>query len=105
MDIKRLQGESTLGTTKTARQVNPYQDNQAKTNQSIVAPGSSDTVQLSSMARQLSKISPIIEEDAAQRKSKIDSIKARIEDGSYNIDSKDVAGSILSYASDNSSAL
>ncbi|HMO19204.1 MAG TPA: flagellar biosynthesis anti-sigma factor FlgM [Oligoflexia bacterium] len=101
MDIKKIQGDQGLGTVNTQRKVNPYQESQSNASQNQVPTGS-DTVQLSNMARQLSRLSPIIEEDNNQRKAKIDSIKARIENGSYQVDSKDVARSILSYASDNS---
>lgn len=109
MDIKKIDRESAVNAAntnaaKSQKQVNPYQDQQAKGLANAEFKGS-DTVSLSNIAKQLSKVSPILEQDAVERKAKIESLKQKVADGTYQVDSKDVARSIVSFAADSARGL
>jgi flagellar biosynthesis anti-sigma factor FlgM len=61
---------------------------------------SEDVVSLSPLSRQLSQLSSIMRDEDTARAKKIENIKARIGDGSYDISNEDVAKSIVAYARD-----
>jgi negative regulator of flagellin synthesis FlgM len=101
MDIKKLTGnENPLDSTRTQRsKVNPYQEQQARDAASGNSAGL-DTVNLSNLSRQLSKISGILEKDEISRENKVAALKQQVESGTYKPESKEVARSLISYIAD-----
>ena len=103
MEIKKLLGRniSGFGNGSTAEKVSGSSEAEtAQENTEAAKSAGVDTVQVSSLARQLSQISTILNGDDLERRAKIDAIKKRVEDGTYSIDSKDVARSIISFTKD-----
>lgn len=72
-------------------------DQQRRTNDAKQS-ASEDTVSISPLARQLKMVSGILEEDETNQQNRIEDIKARIADGTYEVDSKDVVRSLASFA-------
>lgn len=75
--------------------INPYRQQQLnkinhteQTNQN-----KKDKVEISAAAKDMQQLSSI----ESERKAKIDELKARIEDGNYKIDSKQIAQNILKF--------
>ena len=61
-----------------------------------------DTVNISPLARQFAQVSQIISEDAAERSSRVQELKAKVESGEYSVDSRDVAERFVEYVNDSS---
>ncbi len=79
---------------------NPYAKSQAARDDSQAVNRGQDTVTVSNQSRTLFQASKILDQDSVARREKIDGIKARIQSGSYNVESDKVASSIVSYLSD-----
>ena len=103
MEIKKLLGHniSGFGNGSTAEKVsgNPEAETIQENTEAAKSAGV-DTVQVSALARQLSQISTILNGDDIERRAKIDEIKKRVQDGSYSVDSREVARSIISFTKD-----
>lgn len=59
-----------------------------------------DSISISPLARQLGTIQRVVSEDEQLQQQKIDDIKQRINAGTYNVSSNDLAGSLLAFAQD-----
>lgn len=66
----------------------------------VVLNSGDDVVRLSSLSRQLSQVSQVLREDEEQRAKRVADIKQQVQDGSYSVNSADVARSIISFARD-----
>lgn len=74
--------------------INPYKANELKVNKSTqhqLAP--KDRLEISNEAKQLSEITS----HAAERKEQVQKIKAQVEAGTYQVNAKEVAKSLLDY--------
>lgn len=100
-DIKLRESATNVVEGKRQQQIQKYGGNSAQ-EQNLVTPSASDTVSFSNASRDLLKASALLEKDAEVRKSKISDIKDRIERGTYKIDSKEVAKSLISFVADGS---
>lgn len=102
MEIKnRVDSKINSGLLDTVRGTkNPYKDQQVSNNNAQGSQGGLDTVTVSSQSKTLMQASKILDQDAIARREKIESIKARVQNGSYSVDSKEVASSIISYFND-----
>jgi flagellar biosynthesis anti-sigma factor FlgM len=79
-------------------QKNPYQTQSTNTaKQNLVG---QDTVSVSNQSRTLNLASKILDQVAVSRREKIESIKAKVNDGTYDVSSEKVASSIISYFDD-----
>lgn len=99
MDIKKLTGnESSSIATSQARQakVSQYQDQQV----AHTSREGQDTVSISNRSRQLAKISTILEKDQVSRNDKIAALKEKVQNGTYSVDTREVARSMISFAAD-----
>ena len=63
-------------------------------------PAASDTVNISSLSRDLSRVSAILDQDEADRADRVADLKKQIAEGTYSVSSTDVAGSLISFAAD-----
>lgn len=102
MEIKnRNEVNVNNGSLDTVRGLkNPYKEQQVSQNIAQGQNAGQDTVTVSSQSLTLLQASKILDQDAVGRREKIDAIKAKIKDGSYNVDSEKVASSIISYFND-----
>ncbi len=100
MDIKKIIGsEVSLGSAQTKKaKANQYQEQEQQAHQ--ISREGFDTVTISSRSRQLSKISSILEQDQVAREDKIAALKAQVQNGTYAVDTREVARSIISFAVD-----
>ena len=101
MEIKKLLGRNISGFGNGAAADKVTSNSEAETaqeNSEAAKSAGVDTVNVSSLARQLSQISTILNGDDVERRAKIDDIKKRIEEGTYSVDSRDVAKSLIDYA-------
>lgn len=103
MEIKnRVESKVNSGLIDNVRgSKNPYKEQQVGNKEGQGSVSGQDTVSLSSKSKTLIQASKILDQDAVARREKIESIKSRVKDGSYSVDSKDVASSIVSYFNDN----
>ena len=79
---------------------NPYKEQQVNQQANQANSIAQDTVTVSSQSKTLFQASKVLEQDAAQRREKIEALKAKVQDGSYFVDSNKVASSIVSYFGD-----
>ena len=100
MEIKKLYDDSvsrSYGARKQAT-VNGKEDGtQPGASQDATA---SDTVSISSLSRDLSRVAAILDQDEADRADRVADLKKQIADGTYSVSSTDVAGSLISFAAD-----
>jgi flagellar biosynthesis anti-sigma factor FlgM len=103
MDIKKIIGnDASLGSAQT-RKTNVKQYQEQQSNQA--SREGLDTVTISDQSRQLSRISAILERDEIARESKIAALKEKVQNGSYSVDSREVARSLISFAADTESEI
>ena len=106
MEIRKLFGQQSAEHAQARHQRGI--EGQAEQNLSLVDGSQSqegqDVISLSSLSRQLSQVSGILDEDSQKRAARVQSLKESVADGSYSVSSTDVAGSLISYASDVSAA-
>lgn len=100
-DIKLRDTSTNVVEGKRQQQIQKYGGGNAQ-EQNLIAPSGSDTVSFSNASRDLLRASALLEKDAEVRKGKISDIKDRIEKGTYKIDSKEVAKSLISFVADGS---
>lgn len=103
MEIKKLLGRNVSGFGNGTSAEKVVANSEAETaleNSEAAKSSGQDTVRVSSLARQLSQISTILNGDDVERRAKIDDIKRRIQEGTYSVDSRDVASSLISFAKD-----
>ncbi|MFN8388908.1 MAG: flagellar biosynthesis anti-sigma factor FlgM [Bdellovibrionota bacterium] len=103
MEIRKLFGQQEALRTKNARQneINGQSnDDGAKTAATTSGGPGQDVVSLSSLSKQLLQISNVLDDDAHKRAARVQELKQQVADGSYSVDSADVAKSIISYAGD-----
>jgi flagellar biosynthesis anti-sigma factor FlgM len=103
MEIKKLLGRNVSGFGNGTAADKIAANSEAETaleNYEAAKSSGEDTVRVSSLARQLSQISTILNGDDLERRARVDDIKRRVQDGSYNVDSRDVARSIISFTKD-----
>lgn len=60
-----------------------------------------DTVSISPLARQFQQVSQILADDEARTSSRVEELKAKIAAGSYEVDSNELARSLVAFARDN----
>lgn len=77
--------------------VNPYKRQANKYDQAKAFNQQNDKVEISSTAMKMQQVSQFSD----QRQAKIDMIKSQIENGTYQINSKEVAKSIINFYSKN----
>ena len=101
MEIKKLAEHDGLRTEEAVKRqkVSAYQDQNAAGERPAV--NGEDRVSISPLSRQLSQISGILDEDEAARALRVAGIKQQVEAGTYSVNSKDVALSLISFAADN----
>ncbi len=101
MEIRKLFGQgnglAAANAKKEQEAVSAYQQQNEAAQK---ARNGEDVVSLSSLSRQLSQVSNIVEDDNRRRADRVDALKARIESGDYKVSSSDVAASIVSFAQD-----
>ena len=95
-EIKSIQGQDAVQNTKTARHsgAKAYQDARASNAQESI-----DKVSLSAEYHNYRLGAEILAKDQTQA-DKVKSIKERYESGTYSVDSRKVAESIIRYAQD-----
>ena len=105
MEIKSklVNDNASINNAESAKRqlVNKYGDGKAGA-QNSASPSTSDTISFSNASRDLLKASTLLEKDDAVRAKKVQDIKSRVEAGTYKVDSKEVASSILSFLADGS---
>lgn len=105
MEIRKLFGQQDAAVradnTKSQRDVNNQEPQEAAEKAVSIQPRSGqDVVSVSPLAKQLSQISGILDDDENKRGARVAELKQAVQDGSYSVSSTDVAGAIISYASD-----
>ena len=98
MEIKKLfERQSIQNANQTAKKgaVSAY-GNQAKIRQAA----GEDSVNISRLSRQLSRIAGILDEDALVQQDRVQALKSKYEAGELSFNSVDVAQSIASYVND-----
>ena len=100
MEIKKLFERDGVNNTEGVRRqkISAYQDQAA--GKDAAAQNAEDRVSISPMYRQLSQISKIIADDDDQQRQKVADIKAKVDAGTYAVDSRAVAQSMVSFAAD-----
>lgn len=73
--------------------VNPYQRNAEKVNQVKQDKKPLDRVEISSQAKNLQEVSHVTKE----REAKVEALKQQVEDGTYKVDSKELAKNLINY--------
>lgn len=63
-----------------------------------------DRVSISPLSRQLGQVAQILGEDEVRRSKRVAELKQAVDNGSYNVSSKDVAASIVNFVADAPSA-
>ena len=79
---------------------NPYQGQQVTQSNTQGSSAGQDTVSVSSQGRTLILASKILDQDAVSRRERVEALKAKVKDGSYDVSSEKVASSIISYFGD-----
>lgn len=59
-----------------------------------------DSISISPLARQLATVQKVLTEDEIAQQRRVQEIKERVEAGTYNVSSTDVAGAIASFATE-----
>lgn len=67
----------------------------ASAREALERKSSQDTVTISSVSRQLSQVSRIIEEDEAQNQARVEDLKTRVAEGNYSVSSEEVAAALI----------
>ena len=100
MEIKKLFERDGVDNAEGVRRqkISAYQEQVAGKDASVQK--EEDRVSISPMYRQLSQISKIVAEDDQQQQQRVADIKARVEAGTYAVDSRAVAQSMVSFAAD-----
>lgn len=101
MNIKKLFHGDVVETGQTARK-RDFAEFERETEglQAEGADQDQDRVSISGFSRTLSQVSQLVHEDEADRTRRIQALKQRITDGSYHVDSKSVAKSLIHFAAD-----
>ena len=94
---------SSAESAKRQQLVNKYGDGKAGA-QNAASTNASDTITFSNASRDLLKASSLLEKDDEVRAKKVQDIKARVQAGTYNVDSREVASSMISFIADGSAA-
>jgi negative regulator of flagellin synthesis FlgM len=98
MRIKDLFSGASSGTYNSGK-VEKYSNDQINDNNQAVGNGG-DRVSISARAQQLRRVTDILRDDATVDKSRIAAIKAKVDAGTYQVPSEEVAGSLLSFIKD-----
>jgi negative regulator of flagellin synthesis FlgM len=77
--------------------VNPYKQQMNKIDQVGPVNKQKDKVEISSTAKEMQQVSQL----ATQRQSKVEDLKLQVENGTYKVDAKETAKSILNFYSKN----
>jgi negative regulator of flagellin synthesis FlgM len=78
--------------------INPYKKQMNKMDQTGYAVNKQkDKVEISSTAKEMQQVSQL----AAQRQAKVEDLKLQVENGTYKVDAKETAKSILNFYSKN----
>ncbi|WML46092.1 flagellar biosynthesis anti-sigma factor FlgM [Neobacillus sp. PS3-40] len=77
--------------------VNPYKQQMNKIDQVSPVNKQKDKVEISSTAKEMQQVSQL----SAQRQSKVEDLKLQVENGTYKVDAKETAKSILNFYSKN----
>lgn len=102
MEIRKLFGqtESAKNAAVKKQQEELAQQSSTGAEGAVAKVAGEDVVSLSSLSRQLLKVSDIVQEDNKARENRVAELKRKVEDGSYSVDSSDVARSLISFASE-----
>ncbi|GGE84944.1 flagellar biosynthesis anti-sigma factor FlgM [Priestia taiwanensis] len=73
--------------------INPYKQQMNKMNNMAKAMAKEDKVEISSKAKEMHEVSKVV----LDRQERVEQLKQQIENGTYQIDSKDIAKSMASY--------
>ncbi|MCB0345853.1 MAG: flagellar biosynthesis anti-sigma factor FlgM [Bdellovibrionales bacterium] len=100
MKISDLFKSSSLASQSSAQRTeeNPAAQQQ-RVNES--ATNGEDTVSISPLARQFQQVSQILAEDETRTASRVEELKAQVAAGTFEVDSGEVAKSIVAFARDN----
>ncbi len=101
MKISDLFKSSSLASQSSTAQ--RTEENPAAQQQRVndAATAGEDTVSISPLARQFQQVSQILAEDEAQTASRVEELKAQVAAGTFEVDSGEVAKSIVAFARDN----
>lgn len=101
MEIKKLYDQDSVTRSYGARKQATVGGKEDGTAAGVAQdPAASDTVNISTLSRDLSRVSSILDQDEADRADRVAELKKQIADGSYSVSSTDVAGSLISFAAD-----
>ncbi len=87
-DSRKVEGERNVDSTRT-------QPNGAEE--------SGDKVTISVLGRKYSQVSELLAEDEAKQRDRVEELKRRIADGTYDVSSENVARALISFTRDNNS--
>ena len=99
MEIKKLFEQENVKTSSlSSKKISAYQGAQQAA-ENTVRP-EQDQVSISPLYHQLNQIFKVVDEEQAQQDKRVADIKARVEAGTYSVDSRSVARSLVSFAND-----
>lgn len=61
-------------------------------------PSGEDSISISPLARQLATIQKVVGEEELSQQQRVEELKQKVQSGSYNVSSSDVAGSLVAFA-------
>ena len=100
MEIRKLFGQQdAVNRTDAKKKEAAVQQNEQNT-QGAAERAGQDVVSVSALSRQLLQISNVLDEDSRKRTERVAELKKRVDEGSYSVDSSDVAASMVSFASE-----
>lgn len=85
---------TSVGQTSVNRTEEEKQSQKAKEQAGLL---SDDSVSISSLSRQLSQTLKIVADDDSSRQKRVQELKKKVADGTYDVSSEDVAKSIDNY--------